>query len=290
MVNGAQGDDDEAHGGHFALVTGRVQADGAIGDWLVNNFYTLDCRKRERASSRRRCRSTTISPISTRDRTGTGRRTCSSRCSRAARRGAAPVRARPRVQPVLPPPARLRPPDDELHQHQRRHAARARLAGPGARSDAIACSRGLALPARAARALARKGAARVRLPRRGPDPAAACGGVRGDRASLLALARRSARPCDGSLARDARRGCRRARLLRFPQLPSSRAWGDAPAVTMREYRTRLPRDPEDCRSFRCRRARFRRRCAIPICCRPGDPRPKSPSTCGPRFPSSAFPG
>ena len=42
MVNGAQGDDDEAHGGHFALVTGRVQADGRIGDWLVNNFYSLD--------------------------------------------------------------------------------------------------------------------------------------------------------------------------------------------------------------------------------------------------------
>ena len=42
MVNGAQGDDDEAHGGHFALVTGRTQPDGAIGDWLVNNFYSLD--------------------------------------------------------------------------------------------------------------------------------------------------------------------------------------------------------------------------------------------------------
>ena len=42
MVNGAQGDDDEAHGGHFAVVTGRIRADGAIGDWLVNNFYSLD--------------------------------------------------------------------------------------------------------------------------------------------------------------------------------------------------------------------------------------------------------
>ena len=42
IVNGAQGDDDEAHGGHFAIVTGRVQADGQIGDWLVNNFYSLD--------------------------------------------------------------------------------------------------------------------------------------------------------------------------------------------------------------------------------------------------------
>ncbi len=42
MVNGAQGDDDEAHGGHFAIVTGRVQAVGGIDDWLVNNFYSLD--------------------------------------------------------------------------------------------------------------------------------------------------------------------------------------------------------------------------------------------------------
>jgi hypothetical protein len=42
MLNGAQGDDDEAHGGHFAIVTGRVGAGGAIDDWMVNNFYTLD--------------------------------------------------------------------------------------------------------------------------------------------------------------------------------------------------------------------------------------------------------
>jgi hypothetical protein len=42
LVNGAQGDDDEAHGGHFALTTGLVQEDGAIGDWLTNNFYSLD--------------------------------------------------------------------------------------------------------------------------------------------------------------------------------------------------------------------------------------------------------
>lgn len=42
MLNGAQGDDDEAHGGHFALVTGYVGTAGAIGDWIANNFYTLD--------------------------------------------------------------------------------------------------------------------------------------------------------------------------------------------------------------------------------------------------------
>jgi hypothetical protein len=42
VLNGAQGDDDEAHAGHFALVTGRVGAGGAIGNWITNNFYTLD--------------------------------------------------------------------------------------------------------------------------------------------------------------------------------------------------------------------------------------------------------
>lgn len=42
MLNGAQGDDDEAHGGHFAVVTGTAHADGHMHDWLVNNFYNLD--------------------------------------------------------------------------------------------------------------------------------------------------------------------------------------------------------------------------------------------------------
>ena len=41
MLNGAQGDDDEAHGGHFGLLTGRVGLYGAMHDWLMANFYTL---------------------------------------------------------------------------------------------------------------------------------------------------------------------------------------------------------------------------------------------------------
>lgn len=45
MLNGAQGDDDEAHGGHFAIATGR-HAEGAqrgeMANWMVNNFYNLD--------------------------------------------------------------------------------------------------------------------------------------------------------------------------------------------------------------------------------------------------------
>lgn len=42
MLNGAQGDDDEAHGGHFAIATGYVGKQGEWADWLVNNFYNID--------------------------------------------------------------------------------------------------------------------------------------------------------------------------------------------------------------------------------------------------------
>ncbi len=42
VLNGAQGDDDEAHGGHFAVATGWLQKDGRFDQWTVNNFYNLD--------------------------------------------------------------------------------------------------------------------------------------------------------------------------------------------------------------------------------------------------------
>jgi hypothetical protein len=42
VLNGAQGDDDEAHGGHFAIFTGTTGPQGEWADWLVNNFYNLD--------------------------------------------------------------------------------------------------------------------------------------------------------------------------------------------------------------------------------------------------------
>ncbi len=42
MLNGAQGDDDEAYGGHFAIATGHLGKEGEWSDWIVNNFYNLD--------------------------------------------------------------------------------------------------------------------------------------------------------------------------------------------------------------------------------------------------------
>ncbi|WP_202423830.1 hypothetical protein [Duganella margarita] len=41
ILNGAQGDDDESYGGHFAVATGRFGGAGEWDDWLVNNFYSL---------------------------------------------------------------------------------------------------------------------------------------------------------------------------------------------------------------------------------------------------------
>lgn len=42
MLNGAQGDDDEAFGGHFAIATGIMGKRGEYASWIVNNFYNLD--------------------------------------------------------------------------------------------------------------------------------------------------------------------------------------------------------------------------------------------------------
>jgi CRISPR-associated Cas5-like protein len=42
VLNGAQGDDDESLGGHFAVATGRIGDRGEWSGWAVNNFYNLD--------------------------------------------------------------------------------------------------------------------------------------------------------------------------------------------------------------------------------------------------------
>lgn len=41
ILNGAQGDDDESLGGHFAVATGRIGDKGEWSGWAVNNFYNL---------------------------------------------------------------------------------------------------------------------------------------------------------------------------------------------------------------------------------------------------------
>ena len=41
MLNGGQGDDDEALGGHFSFFTGRFGPNGEMADWVFSNFYDL---------------------------------------------------------------------------------------------------------------------------------------------------------------------------------------------------------------------------------------------------------
>ncbi len=42
MLNGAQGDDDEALAGHFSFFTGLYPAGGSMADWMFDNFYDMD--------------------------------------------------------------------------------------------------------------------------------------------------------------------------------------------------------------------------------------------------------
>ncbi|MBI3564753.1 MAG: hypothetical protein HY079_06125 [Elusimicrobia bacterium] len=42
MLNGAQGDDDEALAGHFSFFTGLFPRSGSMADWMFDNFYSMD--------------------------------------------------------------------------------------------------------------------------------------------------------------------------------------------------------------------------------------------------------
>jgi len=42
MLNGAQGDDDEALAGHSSLFTGRYGPNGSMADWMFDNFYDMN--------------------------------------------------------------------------------------------------------------------------------------------------------------------------------------------------------------------------------------------------------
>jgi hypothetical protein len=241
MVNGAQGDDDEAHAGHFALVTGRVQDDGAIGDWLANNFYTLDQESEKGIlaapvpldnyladlnAGQAWYRPTYVVVAVLSDaraaellQSGLARvynqfwrhqlvyyhpsRNCTSISLDALRSLGWPVPARKATPRLL---AALALPWLVLRE---RSLAKAMLA----------CDYAIEDPARLL-------------------PAAAFEEIT---ASLLELAGK--REAEGKLAAMLATDLDALVYLQIPQLPSSRAWGDAPVVTLREYRARLPRDP-----------------------------------------------
>ena len=245
MVNGAQGDDDEAHAGHFALVTGRIPEDGAIGDWLVNNFYALDSESEKGILAAPVPLDNYLGDLNS----GQGWY----RPSQMLVLVLADDRAAALVQ------AALNRVYNQFWRHQLayRHASmnctgisidvlRALGWDIPARGPAGRIAGALGFPYVAAkeRSLAK---ARVAFDYLIEDqtrlmPAAAfeeCG------AAVLELTRsgKGDAAASGPLARMLADDIEAIAFVRFPQFPSSRVFGDAPVITPWEFQARLPADP-----------------------------------------------
>lgn len=245
ILNGAQGDDDEAHGGHFAIATGKVGDNGAIDDWLVANYYTLDSESEKGIIA---------APVPL--------------DNYFADLNAGQAWYRPSSMLV----AVLKDPRTAVHiqsalarafQHFYRH----RLAYQHARSNCAGISVStlralgwqvpaagpeswaLALPALPMAAIAsgslKKGKAtfdyltedRTRL-----YPAVAFEEITAD---LLRLAEGNAGRTLGNFETALAGDIDSLLFVRIPQLPSNRAWGNHAVVSSREYHARVPRDPAE---------------------------------------------
>jgi hypothetical protein len=245
MVNGAQGDDDEAHGGHFALVTGRVQSDGAIGDWLVNNFYTLDAESEKGIIAAPVPLDNYLADLNA------GQNWY--RPSYMVVAVLSAERAAVLVQSAL----------GRVYNQFYRHQLVYYHPAMNCASISIDTLRALGweVPARgpSSRLLAWGGFPLLALKERSIAkakiafdylyedqtrllPAAALEEIY---ARLVALASNAGANANagGILERMLARDLDALVYLRFPQFPSSRAWGDAPAATTWEYHLRIPPDP-----------------------------------------------
>jgi hypothetical protein len=245
IVNGAQGDDDEAHGGHFAIVTGRIADDGAIGNWLVNNFYTLDAESEKGIIA---------APVPLDDYLAdlnSGQ--AYYRPSYLLVAVLAQERAAALVQSAL---GRVY---NQLYRHQlvyyhptdncasisidtlRALGWEIRARGPSSRALAWAGFPFIAVKewsvAKAKLAFDYLHADQTRL-----MPAAALEEIF---AALQALGANAVSNtyAGGALEHTLAQDLEALAVLRVPQIPSSRAWGSAPAVTTWEYRARVPSDP-----------------------------------------------
>jgi hypothetical protein len=245
IVNGAQGEDDEAHGGHFAIVTGRIGTDGGIGDWLVNDFYTLDSESEKGILA---------APVPL--------------DNYLADLNAGQAWYRPSVMLV----AVLRRPDAAhlvqaalgrvYNQFYRRQLV---YYHPDVNCTSISVDTlrtlGLAVARRRAERPLLAAAGFPLLVARERSLAKAklwCDYLSADPTRLLPAAAlqevlAALWSCTGRRGGDGARRGRLAALLardldalvgvRLPQIPSSRPWGDAPVETLAEYAARLPRPP-----------------------------------------------
>ena len=243
ILNGAQGDDDEAHGGHFALVTGEVAEDGAIGDWLVNNFYTLDSESEKGIIAAPVPLDNYLADLNS------GQNWYRPSCMLVA------VLASPRAA-VLAQSALARV-YNEFYRHRLVYA-HPTMNCTGITVDALRAL-GWRIPARGPtnRALAWASLPFVALRERSLEkamdafdylnedqtrllPAAALEEIF---ASLLALLEAGAdAAASGVLERMLAADVDALALLRFPQFPSSRAWGTDAAASIPEIHARLPKD------------------------------------------------
>lgn len=242
MLNGAQGDDDEAHGGHFALVTGRVGAGGAIGDWIANNFYTLDAESEKGILAAMVPLDNYLADLNS---------------------GQAWYRPSYLLVAVLKrdrTACRVQAAFERVYNHFYRHQLVYRHATMNCTSISVDVLRAIGWNVRARGATSWPAAAlglpyfalRDRSIEKAAQtfdyltedqtrlfPAAAFEDIGAD---LLQLATgnlaRSPTAFEAELAED----LDALVYLRVPQLPSSRAWGDFPIATAREYRDRYPRD------------------------------------------------
>ncbi len=243
MLNGAQGDDDEAHGGHFAMVTGRVGPDGAIGDWLAANFYTLDAFSEKGIAAAMVPLDNYLADFNS---------------------GQAWYRPSYLIVAVLEDErtaSRVQGALCRVYNHFYRHQLvydhatmncasisidalravgwRVRSCGPTTRLLAA-----LGLPyfalrersvAKAAKTFDYLTEDRTRL-----FPAIAFEEIGAD---LLRLARRGPAPRSSAFETSLAQDIEALVFLRVPQLPSSRAWGDWPIASVDEYTARVPSDP-----------------------------------------------
>lgn len=242
VVNGAQGDDDEAHGGHFAIATGRIADDGAIGDWLVDNFYSLDVESEKGILA---------APVPLACYQGD------------LNSGQSWYRPTYVVAAVLDDPRAALRVQDALHrlwlQFWRHQFA---YYHPTANCTSISLDTlralGWAIPRAGpshrvlpwlglpALALRERSLAKAKL---------AFDYLTAERTRLLpAVAAEAALQSlwslahgdlggQGALGRELAQDLAAIAFLRIPQFPSSRAWGDAPAVSTAEYMARTPKDP-----------------------------------------------
>jgi hypothetical protein len=245
MVNGAQGDDDEAHGGHFAIVTGRVAADGSIADWLVNNFYTLDAESEKGIIA---------APLPLDNYLGDLNSGQSwYRPSYMVVAVLSSERAAALVQSALGRVYNQFYRHQLVYYHPTENCASISVdtlralgwdipaRGPSSRAFAwlgfpLIAAKELSI-AKAKLAFDYLQADQTRL-----MPGAALEEIFG---SLLATVSNAGTngPPGGALAQMLARDVDALVFVRFPQFPSSRAFGDAPAVSAWEYRTRVPSDP-----------------------------------------------